>query len=154
MAEAALREFATAAHPDETGGILVGVRARRTVWITSAIELRGNRGPGHFEIPRGATTPAVREAREGDGRVGYLGEWHSHPRGDGPSQTDRTVMRSLRLLTPIPPLGGPLLVIVRRSDEREYGIDVFRSHFTRLKPTEVLRAGPLPSATSRHSGEV
>ena len=100
---AALRRYARKADPDETGGILLGVRTNGRPWITGAVEIASrDRGRSHYRLPAGATTPVVTRARQQDPRLGYLGEWHSHPADIGPSPTDRATMRRLALRCPAP----------------------------------------------------
>ena len=59
-----VRALARRRYPCETGGILVGVKARRTVWIVAAIELPGESSSRHYEVPKGVTQETVRQARE------------------------------------------------------------------------------------------
>lgn len=137
--------MAAAALPCETGGILVGVKARRTVWIVSAIELVDDRSLGHYTVPKDATRQAVMNARETiDARVGYVGEWHSHVHNDGPSSADRAVMRLVAWFAPHPPPGGPCLVLVRGA-ARDPAIDCYRARFPRLVSVELTATGPLPA---------
>lgn len=91
---------AETAAPSETGGILLGVHARSGVWVTHAVHLQGTSSHGRFQVPEGVTTSSVEHARATiDPRLGYAGEWHSHPAGDGPSATDRSTMRALSYWT-------------------------------------------------------
>lgn len=138
-----LRAMAGAALPCETGGILVGVKARRSVWIVGALELAGDRSPAHYTVPRGATRPAVRHARKTiDPRVGYAGEWHSHAGDFGPSTTDRSAMRAISWFVPHPARGGPCLLLVRKSNDG-WVIDGFRARFPQLLCVPLLLTGPL-----------
>src|SRR5947207_515397 len=107
-----LKEMAASALPCETGGILVGVKARRSVWIVEAVELAGERSPGHYTVPKGATVRAVQHARETiDPRIGYVGEWHSHTQDTAPGGTDRAAMRAIAWFVPRPPPGGPCFIL-------------------------------------------
>lgn len=139
-----MKAMAGAALPCETGGILVGVKARRSVWIVGALELAGDRSPGHYTVPRGATQPAVRHARETiDPRVGYAGEWHSHAGDFGPSATDRSAMRAIWWFVPHPARGGPCFLLVRKSKDG-WLIDGFRARLSQLLRVSLLFTGPLP----------
>lgn len=139
-----LQALASAALPCETGGILVGVKARRTVWIVGAIELAEDRSPGHYTVPAGATRPAVQRAREViDPRVGYVGEWYSHIGDFGPSATDRAAMRAISWFVPSPVPGGPCLLLVRRTSA-ESVVRGYRARFPQLLPVKLHRTGPLP----------
>ncbi len=140
---AELQDMAEAASPCETGGILVGVKARRTAWIVGAIELAEGRVPGHYTVPKGVTRPAVHRARETiDPRVGYAGEWHSHPGDFGPSASDRATMRALSWFVPRPPPGGPCFLLVRRAQEG-WVVDGYRARFPQLLRVDLIPAGPL-----------
>src|SRR4051794_20982282 len=80
---------AAAAHPNETGGVLLGVLTHGRPWITTATEVphRGATGT-YYELEGGAAPTIVEAATLLDRRVGYLGEWHSHPADAGPSALD------------------------------------------------------------------
>jgi hypothetical protein len=139
-----MKEMAAAALPCETGGILVGVKARRTVWIVGAIELVDERSPGHYTVPKGTTKPAVSRARETiDPRVGYAGEWHSHAGDFGPGSTDRSAMRAISWFVPSPRFGGQCFLLVRKSIDG-WSIDGFRARFPQLLRVPLLVTGPLP----------
>lgn len=113
-ASATLRGLARSADPNETGGILLGVHNAGRPWITHAAEIPSReRGRSHYRLPADTTTAAVARARETDPRLGYLGEWHSHPSDVGPSPTDRATMRRLALRHP---RTGLVLIVVRQRD--------------------------------------
>ena len=125
-----LIQAAKRAHPHETGGILLGVNANGTPWITQVVEIPSDdRGRSHYRLPGGQTQAAVRAAREDDPRLGYLGEWHSHPADVGPSPTDRATMRRLTYL--LQPRFGPVLIVARRTSGG-YNLDVRQIMFPRL----------------------
>lgn len=140
-----LKTMAAVGLPCESGGILVGVKARRTVWIVGAIELLGDNSPGHYTVPKGATHNAVLQARETiDPRVGYVGDWHSHTDGAGPTSTDRAVMRTIAWFVTPPTWRGPCFLLLRRS-ETGFAVDGYRASFPRLVPVDLLPTGPLAS---------
>lgn len=84
--EASLLTHATAAHPREACGLLLGRDGR-----IAEIRPCANVHPAprtHFEIDPQALIDAHRAAREGGPEV--IGYWHSHPQGPPePSATDR-----------------------------------------------------------------
>lgn len=105
-----------------------------------------------YELPAGVTTPIVRQARESDPRVGYLGDWHSHPADRQASLTDlQTYRRVLRFA-----FGraeqAPLLVVVRLSPGG-WVLDVMATRSWRRapKPVSVTLTGP-PAPTSPLGG--
>jgi integrative and conjugative element protein (TIGR02256 family) len=84
-----LRACADAAAPFETGGLIVGVTTTDSIWITSFVEIQGiMRHRSRFVIPAGVTHPTIDALRRQDRRLGYLGDWHTHPADVGPSCVD------------------------------------------------------------------
>jgi integrative and conjugative element protein (TIGR02256 family) len=149
-AAATLARLALRAHPNETGGILLGVRNATRPWITHAIEIPStDRGRSHYRLPAGTTTAAVARARETDPRLGYLGEWHSHPSDVGPSSTDRATMRRLALRHP---RTGLILIVVRRRDGSPW-LDLREMTFPLLHRREATPTGDLPQEPATGIGE-
>lgn len=145
-----IRAAASNAHPNETGGVLVGVLTGTRPWVTDAIHVPSKKAtPTWYEIPAGARRKAVRAARRADHRVGYLGDWHAHPADVGPSGTDLATMRKLAA-DPRADCVRPLLVIARR-DGVDYKIDARQFVNMRLRPLRVISAGALelPEARQR-----
>lgn len=148
MSAAALR-----AHPCETGGLLVGVYLDGQPWVTSAIEIpTAESGRNHFRIPSGATQPVVRAARRVDERVGYLGDWHSHPRDLGPSPTDMATLALISVRNRRAP--NPTLIVMRRVASG-YSLDARRIHAAVARACVVRMVGDLPHRgnTIRPSGD-
>jgi proteasome lid subunit RPN8/RPN11 len=140
-AREALVEAAARAHPREAGGVLLGVTTRGRPWITHATEVRSRKsGSSFYELPSGARRRAVIRLRRKDARVGYLGDWHSHPQDVDPSATDRESMASVSARGDCP---RPLLIIVRRR-KGGYELDVRQWTWRSLRPLRVIEAGPLP----------
>lgn len=144
-AAADLRRRARKAHPNETGGILLGVRTAGRPWIVRAVEIpTRDRGRHHYRLPAGTTTAAVRDARGSEPRLGYLGEWHTHPADVGPSPTDRATMRRLSLRSPRTRL---VLIIVRDGPDGHW-LDVHETSFPFLRCREAVSTGDLPPPAS------
>jgi integrative and conjugative element protein (TIGR02256 family) len=142
---AAMTSAARRAHPNETGGILLGVHRGVDPWVTHAIEIdTSDRGKRHYRIPRGATQPAVHAARRNDQRLGYLGDWHTHPDDVGPSATDLATLALISLRHPLRP--NPTLLVVRRQDPG-YALDARRILTVRPEQCEVRLTGDLPPDT-------
>lgn len=146
MAAAAAR-----AHPIETGGILIGVYLDGHPWITTAVEIpTTDRGRSHYRIPAGATHVAVLGARAVDHRLGYLGDWHSHPHDVGPSPKD---LASLALVSmKRPRLPNPTQIVLRRTDHG-YTLDARRIVAFTPRVCTIELTGALPRA-SQHADEV
>jgi desampylase len=83
-----MRAEATAAHPRECCGILLGAGQMITALVTARnVHPQPAR---HFEIDPHALIRAHRDARAGGAQV--VGYYHSHPNGHGePSATDRAL---------------------------------------------------------------
>lgn len=142
MVESAMR-----AYPNEMGGVLIGVMAGRRIadhpWVTHAVEVPSTRcGNAHYELPAGARQEIVMRMRNHDARLGYLGDWHSHPLDVGPSNTD---IASISAASVTGDCALPLLFIVRRS-ESGYQIDARQWTGTRLRRLKIVGAGSLESA--------
>jgi proteasome lid subunit RPN8/RPN11 len=147
---------AVKAHPIEIGGVLLGVYTEGgRPWVVRSVTIESaNAGRAHYELPAGARPRCVDEARMTEPRLGYLGDWHSHPADVDASDTDIATMRQLasdaEALAP-----HPLLLIARRSGPDKYWLDMreFAGRRLRklrvlasggLKPVEVGRGGPRP----------
>ncbi len=140
--EAQMVNAARNAHPDETGGLLLGVRVGRTFWITEAVEVTtGNRGATSFWLPEGVTSSIVDSARANDARLGYVGEWHVHPANVGPSPKDATTMRRLSLLM----RRRAILMLVVRVDT-DYQLRATSWSLRGCREFAIVRTGPLPPA--------
>lgn len=143
-AKAEIERAAAAAHPRETGGVLVGVIAGRRPWVTDALEIASARsGLSFYELPAGRRHSGVIGLRRRDPRLGYLGEWHTHPADVGPSATDVVTMLQLAADTDAG-CPRPLLVIARRVGER-YELDARQFHGRSLRVVRLLASGPLPA---------
>jgi hypothetical protein len=149
MCEEARRELeraASASHPNETGGILVGVHTGGArPWIVHAVEIpSSNSGSAHYVVPPGRRRKAVEGLRkQHDPRLGYLGEWHSHPLNVGPSPTD---LDSIRQIASDRSAGcaRPVLLVARRSGDA-YLLDALQVDRHSLRLLTLIAAGPLPS---------
>jgi hypothetical protein len=115
-AAATVTRAAAAAHPRETGGVLVGVHTHGSrPWVTHAVELRSPKATGTFyEVPAGARRKAIARLRRRDPRLGYVGEWHAHPADVPPSPVD---METIAQLASDRDAGcdRPLLLVARRT---------------------------------------
>jgi proteasome lid subunit RPN8/RPN11 len=147
LSEAGEREILSAAcrnHPKEIGGVLIGVHAEGRPWVTLAVTVPPARAHAtYYEIPAGARHQAVAAARRRDKRLGYLGDWHSHPIDVGPSDTDRKTMRDLASDSRSG-CSRPVLLIARRRGEH-YWLDAHQQTRRTLRPLKLIAAGPLLS---------
>ncbi|MEV7529201.1 Mov34/MPN/PAD-1 family protein [Agrococcus sediminis] len=137
----AIDSAAVAAYPTETGGLLLGVHAQAGPWITVALVVQPeSAGIAHYRIPRGVTPALVEEARAGDPRLGYLGDWHSHPTDTGPSGVDRNTTRRTAER-----LRSPVLLLVARPRRDSYFLDAYEGTRWRITSRLLVTTGDLPS---------
>lgn len=99
-----LKALRLAALPNETGGVLLGYHDFNVGAVVLVDALRApsdsHASPGSFERGISGLTKAVNEASTRTaGIVGYVGEWHSHPRGHSaaPSPDDLIQLAELSL---------------------------------------------------------
>jgi proteasome lid subunit RPN8/RPN11 len=146
-AEAQLADAARNAHPQETGGVLVGLYVgRERPWVVEATVLPPHvASHSYYELPAEARPRAVDSARETDERLGYLGDWHSHPEDVGPSGTDITTMKQLAA-DPAAACPHPVLLIARRTGSG-YRLDARELATRKLRRLTVISAGGLPRNT-------
>jgi hypothetical protein len=119
-----LEAWAEASAPHETGGILLGMLADGRRWVTAVREIPSSLPErDRYQVPADVTNGLVLEARRHDARIGYLGDWHSHPADSGASGIDlATYLRLLRHAL-VRSETTPLLVVVRR-EEAGWHLDV------------------------------
>jgi integrative and conjugative element protein (TIGR02256 family) len=108
------------AAPNETGGILVGAAnlKRRIVYVTRVLPEPPDSEGTPYAFVRGIedVPEVVKEIEEvTGGMLGYVGEWHTHPKGAPRlSETDRKAVRNLKNTLDKVPL--PTLVAVVTGD--------------------------------------
>jgi hypothetical protein len=108
--------------------------------VTHAVEVRSRKsGPGYYELPAGARERVVKRLRRDDPRLGYLGDWHSHPADLDPSRTDADSMASASVTGDC---RRPLLLVVRRAADG-YEIDARQWTGAALRRLQVRGSGPL-----------
>jgi len=141
-------DAAGGAHPKETGGVLLGVLARGRPWITTAVEVPHAGATGlYYELAGGAAPSIVDAMALLDARLGYLGEWHSHPADVGPSDLDT---RSMRAIAADSAAGchRPVLIIARHRGIT-YELDARQLERRRLRNLRLIDAGPLPTTGTK-----
>jgi proteasome lid subunit RPN8/RPN11 len=129
-----LQAAAQAAAPHETGGILLGVMGDDRRWVTAVREIpSAHPERGRYQLPANVTNGIVLEARALDPRIGYLGDWHSHPADSGASGIDLATYLWLLRHALSRSETTPLLVVVRR-DAQEWQLDVTTAVAWRFRP--------------------
>lgn len=86
--------------PNETGGILIGhiSLVNRTFTIVDFIDAPedSKRSPGYFELGTIGLKDKIESYEiKTNGLLTYIGTWHSHPLGGGPSGTDKKMKEKL-----------------------------------------------------------
>ncbi|NTW38596.1 MAG: hypothetical protein HGA44_01715 [Cellulomonadaceae bacterium] len=83
------------AQPRETGGILVGFRDRDTVVVTRALVVDDAQSTGvtYHLLQERAEAELVDLRTSAPHIVGYVGDWHTHPRDRPPSGVDLASFR-------------------------------------------------------------
>ncbi|MUL82336.1 hypothetical protein FZI95_11170 [Mycobacterium sp. CBMA247] len=148
-ARTAMTTVAAQAHPDETGGILIGVYLDGHPWVITAVEIPStDRGRSHYRIPGGTDHPAVLGARAADHRIGYLGDWHSHPHDVGHSRTDLASLALISMRTPRQP--NPTQIVLRRTDHG-YTLDARRIVTLVPRTCAITLTGGLPGPSAAHT---
>ncbi len=141
-AQAEMRRAASDAAPNETGGVLVGTHVDGRTHVALAVEIApAEPSRAGFTIPEGDAKAVIESLAAEDPRLGYLGEWHSHPADQGPSATDRATMQALSLNADT---GSPLLIVLRPSDSGVFTLDPYRTNCGLLEPVDTVTTGDLP----------
>lgn len=135
-------DAAEGCHPLETGGILIGVRARRNPWAVVAMEVRaGLAGPTSFLIPAGETRSKIDERRAEDPRLGYIGDWHIHPADLGASSKDLRTLQRVAASTD----QQATTVVARRRPNGTYAFEAHVWRWRRAREAKVILTGALPA---------
>ena len=97
---------ADGAHPNETGGILIGWRTPSAVVIAAALEVADvGASPHRYRRHHTAAQSALANALADEpprSPLGYVGEWHVHPANHGPSRQDRREIAAISRLVAAP----------------------------------------------------
>lgn len=120
---------AAAAHPRETGGLLLGWWTDGAVIVTHAVEVADPDATGNtWSRHEAAAQRALEAAQEKSEHpwLGYVGDWHSHPAPCGASEQD---LRSIKRVSTQYP--HPMVLLVHRSDGT---VDVWAAHCGRQQP--------------------
>jgi proteasome lid subunit RPN8/RPN11 len=142
-ADGLMREAAVRAHPRETGGILVGVWAEGgRPWVTHACEVESHEaGLAHYVLPAGTTRGLIEQLRRADSRLGYLGDWHTHPMDAPASGVDHQTVQ--RLAGTVDSNGREIVLLVARRRSRDYVIDAHLAYRRGVRPAPIVRTGDL-----------
>ena len=119
-----MRDEADDHHPNETGGILLGYWAREGEAVVTSVVGPGPRathGPYGFGPDNEYQERELAVAyAESDGRIAYLGDWHTHPGSVAePSGKDRGTIRRIAR-EPEARCPEPLMVILGQRERWQF----------------------------------
>lgn len=139
-----MQDRTAAALPNEAGGVLVGFTVdERTVVVDAVEHTDPGAGPCAFRVPAGETERVVAAARTADGRLGYVGDWHSHPSGADPSDLDTATMLNARRHSGTE---QPLLLLAAPGDDGRATVRAFAATGRGLVEATICPVGdPLPA---------
>jgi proteasome lid subunit RPN8/RPN11 len=142
-AQQSIRDSAGRALPNETGGVLVGCVIGDRILIESATEVRDDQAsPTRYTLAEGRTKEIVSAASERDGRLGFVGLWHSHPAGGGPSPLD---VMTMTIAATDSGTSEPVLVLNQPNQSRPDDMSAFvMSREPCLRPAALSVTGDLP----------
>lgn len=96
----AMRKSADRTHPFETGGLLLGWWDGDIPSVCAVVEVPDQHA-GHSEWHRNedaaSNALAVAISAAGNSDIGYIGDWHSHPKNVAPSCRDISELRNISL---------------------------------------------------------
>lgn len=143
--------WSEAAYPIETGGVLLGLLGDGDPWIVMAAQVP-SAAPARFSyrLPAGSTHLAVEQARGIDRRVGYLGDWHSHPLDVRASSTDLGTYLKVVRRAFLAREQAPLMMVMRLSDAGWETDLLARNGLLRpAKPIPFVVTGPPPEPEAK-----
>lgn len=143
-AQAQLRALTRDALPTETGGVLLGCYVDGRPVVSAVVEIRDDDAtPTTYHVSEDATQDAVTAARTTDSRLGYIGEWHSHPSGAGLSPLDVASMAAVAEADDV--ATEPVLMVVQPSDGKPDRVEAFVHTEGQLKSATICLTGDLPA---------
>lgn len=123
-----LMAWRTAALPNETGGVLIGVYdlVRKRIYLVDAISapVDSQSSPEAFERGVAGLRDAVLAANAATGgQLHYVGEWHSHPAGTPTDMSGADVLQLVWLSFASSLSDAPVLMMII-GDERSHSINL------------------------------
>lgn len=96
--------LAKEALPREAGGILLGWHEGETIVVTDVISVSDPRARTHCYVRNHKAAQESLDAfraNTADPNIGYVGEWHSHPAQQPPSEIDFATLTDIAHVTPL-----------------------------------------------------
>lgn len=150
--------------PMESGGILLGYREDQDIVVRYALSVKSDSATTHQyirdDIVANRQLLEFLSTRSSEDPVGYVGEWHSHPKPSGPSTVDIKAIKSTAKTS-----GGhvALLVYSPAKEPKFHGVIATRQRFGKISTQEATvdslsqndaGLGPLPHGAVRGDGPV
>lgn len=150
--------------PLETGGILLGYREGHNIVVQEALMVSSTTATTHEytrdDVLANHLLHGYLAARAPNDPVGYVGEWHSHPRPSRPSAVDIKAIRDIAKVS-----RGDIALLVYSPDggPSPYGVVARRKRFGIITTQEVKvntqlqengHPGPLPPGAVNGDGPV
>ena len=144
MAKEELLRLSRGAMPAETGGILLGCLVDGRSVVASIAEIAdADASAQSYHIETGVAREAIVEAIDEDSRIGYMGEWHSHPSGGDPSPQDVGTMLALAQADDDEYPAKPVLLLVQPSEGDRGEVRAYVVTEGRLVPASICLTGDL-----------
>lgn len=141
-AQEVIRQASRRAYPDETGGVLLGAVVDRRLVVAEAVEIKDlDATPISYRVGEGKVAEEVARSRDRDRRHGYVGEWHSHPLGTGPSPKDTGMMLNIAAESDTE---APVLLLVHPQEDIGKDLHGFVTTAAGLKKADLSTTGGLP----------
>lgn len=135
--------FSNDSYPFETGGILVGVMKDNIPWITHIEQIISSKKKyNRYNILKGARPKIISRLRKLDRRIGYIGEWHSHPKNIGLSYTDKQSINRISRDSSAN-CKSPIIMIIKNSSSGNT-IEIKQLLKNRFYNLSYILAGSLP----------
>ncbi|MBK6872811.1 MAG: Mov34/MPN/PAD-1 family protein [Kineosporiaceae bacterium] len=137
-AHAMVTQAASAAHPQETGGLLLGWWQAGSVVLRYAVEVidpdaTSTSWHRQEQLTQAALIRAIDDHEHP--WLGYVGDWHTHPAACPPSRQDEACIREASTQ-----FADPLVLLVHRFDGR---LDIRAARAGRSQPARQVTYDPL-----------
>lgn len=153
--DAAAAEYVTrsasAAHPYETGGLLLGYRKNGIVVVFDAVEVADPDATPSSYTSREPAVQAVLDKHllTAPPGTGYVGPWHAHPAVARHSLSDKRALKRIAWQ-----YAEPVASLVAQRTVDQYLFEVLVGHGRRVKPgqLQIEPVSPIPSTAVRRRG--
>lgn len=142
---------ASAAHPYETGGLLLGYRKNGIVVVSGAAEVPDPDATPSSYTSRELAVQAVlnKHLLTAPPGTGYVGPWHAHPAVARHSLSDKRALKRIARQ-----YAEPVASLVAQRTVDQYLFEVWVGHGRRVKPgrLQIEQVSPFPSTAIGRRG--